>query len=112
MSALKTDCPYFIKLSYIQFITEEKKMLLKAISHTGNTLIISIFPKCFIAAWREKLLMHLLIFLSDFLASPKKPVYSCIFKLLAGKACFREYDCKYDKENNYFRVSIFLVYFL
>lgn len=51
--------------------------------------------------------MNLLIFLSDFLASPKKPVYSCIFKLLAGKACFREYDCKYDKRNNWFRVSIF-----
>lgn len=46
--------------------------------------------------------MDSLIFLSDFLASPKKPVYSCIFKLLAGKACFREYDCKYDKGDNYF----------
>lgn len=53
---------------------------------------------------REKLLMNLLIFLSDFLASPEELVYSCVFKLLAGKACFREYDCKYDKGNNYFRV--------
>lgn len=42
--------------------------------------------------------MNLLIFPSDFLASPKKPVYSCIFKLLAGKARFGEHDCKYDKK--------------
>lgn len=51
--------------------------------------------------------MNLLFLLSDFLASTKKLVYSCIFKLLAGKACFREYDCKYDKRNYCFRVSRF-----
>lgn len=54
--------------------------------------------------------MNLLIFLSDFLARLKKLVYSCVFKLLAGKTCFREYDCKYDKINNYFRVSIFFFF--
>ncbi|OXB68289.1 hypothetical protein ASZ78_016690 [Callipepla squamata] len=33
---------------------------------------------------------------SNFLASPKKPVYSCIFKLLASKACFGEYDLTFS----------------
>lgn len=53
--------------------------------------------------------MNLLIFLSDFLASPKKPVYSCIFKLLAGKACFRKYDCKYAKEINILELYFFSI---
>lgn len=90
-------------------------MLFKAKSHTRNILIVSIFPKYFIAAWivklsssSEKLLTNLLILLADFLASPKKPVYSCIFKLLAGKACFRKYDCKYAKEINILELWVFL----
>lgn len=52
--------------------------------------------------------MNLLTLLADFLASPKKPVYSCIFKLLAGKACFRKYDCKYAKEINTLKLWGFL----